>query len=146
MDRMSSAEIERRLSGRLQAVLSVGRDGRGPVAVAVAMSYLFRDGRFFMVTSPESLHGRLMVKKGRATITVQEEILGHRELEQWYVMAEGPVVFTDEDPLPYVRAIMEKDRGAEFVDEWTARSGPHDYPVAVLTPDKISGYRSHGVL
>lgn len=141
---MSPAEIEEKLAGRHQAILSVGREDRGPVAVA--MSYLFREGKFWMVTSPESLHGRLMVKTGRATITVQEEILGHRELEQWYVMAEGSVEFTDEEPLPYVRAIMEKDRGPEFVEEWTARSGPHDNPVAVLTPQTLSGYRSHGVL
>lgn len=144
MDRMSSEEIKRRLSGPHQSILSVARLNRGPVAVA--MSYLFRDGRFWMVTSRDSLHGRLMVKRGRATITVQEEILGHREIEQWYVMAEGTVEFTDEDPLPYVRAIMRKDRGPDFVDEWTARSGPHDNPVAVLTPQTLSGYHAHGVL
>lgn len=144
MNRMSPEEIEEKLAGPHQAILSVARLERGPVAVA--MSYLFRNGKFWMVTSPESLHGRLMVKRGRATITVQEEILGHRELEQWYVMAEGPVAFTDEDPLPYVRAIMQKDRGADFVDEWIARSGPHDSPVVLLTPEKISGYRSHTIL
>lgn len=141
---MSPAEMERRLSGAYQAVLSVGRADRGPVAVP--MSYLFRDGRFWMVTSPDSLHGRLMIETGLATITVQEEVLGHRTIEQWYVMAEGAVEFTNHEILPMVRAIMEKDRGPEFVDEWTARSGPHDFPVAVLTPRTLSGYLAIGHL
>ena len=67
MGAMEPERIAELLEGPLQAVLSVSRRDRGPVAVP--MSYHFGDGTFWMVTSPESLHGRLMVRRGRATVT-----------------------------------------------------------------------------
>ncbi|HSF86274.1 MAG TPA: hypothetical protein VLG28_11560, partial [Acidimicrobiia bacterium] len=107
---------------------------------AVPMSYHFGDGTFWMVTSPESLHGRLMVRRGRATMTVQFERCDGRSVHQWYVMAEGPVRFTDVDPLPHVRRILAKDRGAAHVDEWTAAAPAPGFLVAVLEPERLSGY------
>jgi hypothetical protein len=80
------------LDGPHQGVLSVSRREKGPVAVP--MSYLFIEGRFFMVTPPESLHGRVMKRTGRATITVQFEATDGRTVHQWYVMAEGQIGFT----------------------------------------------------
>lgn len=130
--------IEELLSGPHQAVLSVSRVDRGPVAVP--MSYRFVDGRFVIVTSPESLHSRLMKKTGRATITVQYEDCKGRSTYQWYVAAEGPIEFTDDDPAPHIHAIMAKDRGAENADDWTAGSPPSGVKVAVLSPSRLSGY------
>jgi nitroimidazol reductase NimA-like FMN-containing flavoprotein (pyridoxamine 5'-phosphate oxidase superfamily) len=107
------------------------------------MSYHFLDGRFYFVTSPNSLHGRLMSRRGRATMTVQFENCDGRSVDQWYVMAEGPAQFTDHDPKPHVRAILTKDRGADNVDEWTAAMPSPDVQVALLEPDRISGYEFH---
>lgn len=132
-------EIEERLNAPLQAVLSVSRKTRGPVAVP--MSYLFDRPVFRMITSPGSVHGRLMREGGRATLTIQEEVRGERRVEQWYVMAEGPVEFIDEDPTDLLRAILTKDRGARFASEWVAQSLPNVTTVAVLTPKTLSGYR-----
>lgn len=138
MERLSYPEIERRLSGPYQAVLSVSRDGRGPVAVP--MSFQLKDGQFWMITSPDSLHGKLIREMGRATLTIQDEELGHRAITQWYVMAEGPIEFTDADPVPLLRPAFAKDRGEEFADEWAAQSLPNVTTVAVLTPQTLSGY------
>jgi len=51
------------------------------------MSYHFTDGSFWMVTSPDSLHGRLMARRGRGTMTVQFEAGDGRRVYQWYVIA-----------------------------------------------------------
>jgi nitroimidazol reductase NimA-like FMN-containing flavoprotein (pyridoxamine 5'-phosphate oxidase superfamily) len=135
---MGEDRIVEVLDGPLQAVLSVGREGKGPVAVP--MSYRYVDGRFVFATSRATLHGKLMLRRGRATITVQYEECDGRTVHQWYVMAEGPVRFTDENPLPHVRAIMAKDRGAEHADEWIGPSVPAGVEIAELVPDRISGW------
>ena len=93
MTRITESRIEELLDGPHQGVLSVSQTNKGPVAVP--MSYLFQNGWFYMVTSTESLHGRLMSRTGRATMTVQFEACDGRRLHQWYVMAEGPIGVTD---------------------------------------------------
>ncbi len=135
---MNQAEIARCLAGPWQAVLSVSRQDRGPLAVP--MSYLYRDGAFLMITSPDSQHGRLMTTAGRATITVHHDEISPGFVEQWYVTAEGPVRFTDEHPEELLRSIMLKDRGPEFLEQWVRQSLPTATSVAVLDPERISGF------
>ena len=138
---MDAAHMRQLLGGPHQAVLAVSRSGRGPVAVPI--SYHYAAGSFFMVTSPRSLHGRLMAHAGRATMTIHSERYGERDVHQWYVMAEGPVRFTDLDPQPYARRILVKDRGEVDVDQWRAAQPGSNDRVAVLEPDRISGYEFH---
>ncbi len=138
MQTLTFEQIGNRLAGRHQAVLSVGRRDKGPLAVP--MSYVFSEGRFSMVTSPDSLHGRLMQREGRATLTVQYEYCDGRSVHQWYVHAEGPVLFTEDDPVLVGRAILSKDRGFDNADEWLAARPPTGGSVAVLIPERLSGY------
>ncbi len=138
MTSMSQAEIEELLDGSHQAVLSVSRDGRGPVAVP--MSYLYVEGQFRIITPPDSLHGRLMQQTGRATLTIHYEVYPDRGVLQQYVMAEGPIEFTGDDPVPLVRALLAKDRGNSLADEWTQRMSANAATVAVLTPSSLNGY------
>lgn len=138
MGRLSEERIHDLLQGPHQAVLSVGRADKGPVAVP--MSFFFDGERFSMVTSPTSLHGRLMTRAGRATLTIQYEQVDAGSVHQWYVMAEGPVEFTGADPTPHVRAILAKDRGPDHVDAWRAAEPALDARVAELVPERISGY------
>jgi len=135
---LDESRIVELLDGPHQGVLSVSRSERGPVAVP--MSYLFQDGRFYLATSTESLHARLMKRTGRATMTVQYEACDGRNVHQWYVMAEGPIGFTDLDAGPLVRAILTKDRGKENADEWTSGKSSPEVQVAILQPEKLSGY------
>ncbi|MGD2060651.1 MAG: pyridoxamine 5'-phosphate oxidase family protein [Acidimicrobiia bacterium] len=135
---MDQAEIARCLAGPWQAVLSVSRQDRGPLAVP--MSYLYRDGEFLMITSPDSQHGRMMTTEGRATITVHHDEVSPGSVEQWYVTAEGRIRFTDEHPGELLRSILLKDRGPEFLEEWVRQSLPNATSVAVLEPERISGF------
>ena len=144
MDRMSPQRIGELLNGPLQAIFAVNRADKGPLAIP--MSYVFERDRFVMVTSPGTLHGRLMLRQGRGTITVQFEACDGRSVHQWYVIAEGPVGFTDEDPRPFVRRILSKDRGESNADEWTARMGAADDTVAELVPERMSGFESRAAL
>jgi hypothetical protein len=141
---MNDDRIAEVLAGPHQAVLSVARAEKGPLAVP--MSYRFVDGVFMFVTGEETLHGRLMRRRGRATMTVQDARSDGLTVHQWYVIAEGPVSFAEEDPLPVVRAIMAKDRGAAHADAWTAHSPPVGARVALLVPDRLSGYEFHDAL
>jgi nitroimidazol reductase NimA-like FMN-containing flavoprotein (pyridoxamine 5'-phosphate oxidase superfamily) len=138
MASLSKDRIAELLEGPHQAVLSVGREERGPVAVP--MSYTYAGDRFFFVTSPNSVHGRLMSKAGRATLTIQFEEIGSESVYQWYVMAEGPVVFTDANPAPYVRAMLIKDRGKRNWDRWQATEPDPDARLVELVFGRISGY------
>lgn len=140
MQRMDDARMAELLSGAHQAILSVNRHAKGPVAVP--MSYHFSNGRFYMATSPDSLHGRLMRRNGRATVTVQYDSCVGPTIHQWYVMAEGPIRFAQEDPMPHIMAILEKDRGANRIGEWKAARPSADIRLAVLEPERISGYES----
>ena len=138
---MAAERMTHLLDGPHQAVLSVSRRDRGPVAVPI--SYHFTDDGFYMVTSPDSVHGRLMSRVGRATMTIQFEACDGRSVHQWYVMAEGPIRFTNLDPQPHIRAILAKDRGEGNVDEWMAGQPDPNTRVAVLQPERISGYEFH---
>lgn len=137
MDALAPDQIAEHLAGPHQAVLAVARKGKGPLAIP--MSYGFDGARFVMVTSPETIHGRLMQRYGRATLTVQFEACDGRSVHQWYVTAEGPVQFTEEDPAPHIRAIMAKDRGAAHADEWFSGQAPPEVRVAELKPETLIG-------
>jgi nitroimidazol reductase NimA-like FMN-containing flavoprotein (pyridoxamine 5'-phosphate oxidase superfamily) len=141
---MSHDEISECLSGPWQAVLSLSRLGRGPLAVP--MSYVYTGDEFRMITSAQSQHGKLMRANGRATMTVHHDHNSGRSVKQWYVIAEGPITFTDDNPEPTLRAIMAKDRGAGLADEWVEQSLPNATDVAVLVPDRIAGYRGESEL
>ena len=138
MRNLSHDEIAHLLAGSHQAVLSVSRKERGPIAIP--MSFLFEDGSFKMITSADSQHGRLMVGEGRASLTVHAEQNEPTLITQWYVFAEGPVRFTDENPEPILRRILVKDRGIEHIEGWMARATATVLPVAVLEPERLSGY------
>ncbi len=144
MQRMHRDRMALLLGGPHQAILSVARLERGPVAVP--MSYHYDGSVFFMVTDPASLHGRLMERRGRATLTIQFERCDGPSVHQWYVTAEGPVRFTDEDPAPHIRAMLAKDRGEGYVDRWTAGRPPTTVKVAVLAPERIGAYEFHDSL
>lgn len=135
---MEAERIAQLLGGPHQSVLSVNRTDRGPVAVP--MSYHYAAECFHLVTSPASLHGRLMARTGRATITVQYEACDGRSVHQWYVIAEGPIAFTDDDPTPHIRAMLAKDRGEDNADEWMTGQPSGDVRVAELRPERLSGY------
>ena len=87
-----------------------------------------------------------MERRRRATITIQFERCDGPTVYQWYVTAEGPVRFTNEDPAPHIRTMLAKDRGDRYVYRWTAAPPAPTVKVAVLTPERIGGYEYHDAL
>lgn len=140
MEPMDRKRIEERLAGPHQAILSISRTDRGPHAIP--MSYVFDGTRFAMITSPTSLHGRLLEGTGRATVTVHDTVVRERSVHHWYVIAEGPIGFSDDDPGPLMPVILAKDRPGPHVDAWVAQMGRDDDRVVVLVPERLSGYES----
>ncbi len=138
---MSASAIEDLLAGPHVAILSVSRTGRGPVAVPVW--YEYSDGRFWFITARESLHGRLMLQTGQATLTVHSEDYAESHTVEEYVMAEGPIAFTEDDIRPVIHRLRRKYYAGARAAEWVNR--PLDpvtlrQRVAVLKPERLSGY------
>ena len=141
MSRLTPAEVEAYLQEPHVAVLSVSRAGRGPVAVPIW--YEFADGRLWMITLPDSVHGRIMQRTGRATLTVRSEEYGETRTRERYVMAEGPIEITSDDIEPLVRRIRRRYYAGAQAEQWVNRpldSFTLSQKVVVLQPETLSGY------
>lgn len=143
--KMTAAEVEEMLAMPLVPVLSVSRRDRGPVAVP--MWYGYEDGVFSLITARHSVHGRLMQRVGRATLTFHHEVYLPDHSVERYVHAEGPVEFIDDDITPVVIAHRRRyyeeyagTRAEEWIDE--PLSGENfRQNIALLRPDQMAGYR-----
>lgn len=140
MAAMTQEELDGFLAEPLMCVISVARRDKGPVAVPLA--FLYEAGRFWLVTSPDSLHGRLMQQRSRATVTVHDEQYGTTTAVERYVIAEGPVVFTADAVEPFVLRTLAKDRTGSDAAAWLERFRPtlDGQRTAMLTPDRMSGH------
>jgi nitroimidazol reductase NimA-like FMN-containing flavoprotein (pyridoxamine 5'-phosphate oxidase superfamily) len=132
---MAPERIEEFLQEPHVAVLSVSRNGRGPHAVPVW--YEYADGLIRIVTAPDSLHGRIVQKKGRATFTVRSEDYADASTAESYVMVEGPATFTDEDTEPIVRRIRRRYHRGPRRAEWVDRPVRTGERVLVIEPQTI---------
>jgi nitroimidazol reductase NimA-like FMN-containing flavoprotein (pyridoxamine 5'-phosphate oxidase superfamily) len=144
---MTREQIDEHLAqGGLMAVLSVSREGKGPIAVPLA--FLWRAGQFLLMTPPDSLHGKHLRRTGRATVTIHHERLEGKEVDEWYVTAEGPVEFIERDAMPLAVRLLAKDRGPEYAEEWLEDMRPdlENNWVAALTPARVSGFTFGGRL
>jgi PPOX class probable F420-dependent enzyme len=87
---MTVEEREAFLAGTHVGVLSIAREGKGPLALPIW--YLYRDGDVILSMSGTSVKAELLRRRGRATLTAQQEAAPYR-----YVMVEGPVTVKHED-------------------------------------------------
>ncbi len=87
---MTVDEREAFLAGTHVGVLAIARKGKGPIAVPIW--YTFRDGEVLITMSGSSVKAELLRKRGRATLTAQQEAVPYQ-----YVMVEGPVTLVAED-------------------------------------------------
>lgn len=113
------------------AVLSVARREGSPMSLPIW--YEYRDGVFWIDTDMETLHGRLLRARGRATLLVQDEQPPYR-----YVSVEGPVEFHG-DVRDIALRIAERYIGPELaqqhVDVARPRYQPHAEAVS-LRPER----------
>ncbi len=125
---MSPAEREAFLAGVHIGVLSIQRDGKGPLALPVW--YAYDDGQVIVHMAADSAKAKLLRRFGRASMTVQNETPPYQ-----YVMIEGPVTIAheDRDILPMAVRYLGKRVGARYA----AENPPDDQSViARITPER----------
>ena len=125
---MTAAEREAFLADLHVGVLSIQRDGKGPLALPIW--YQYEDGVVMIWMSGESVKAKLLRRHGRASMTVQDESPPYR-----YVMVEGPVTVTpsDRDILPIAIRYLGEEMGRGY-----AAQNPADDSsvIARLTPER----------
>ena len=89
---MTRAEREALLAETRYGILSVAREGRGPVSVPIWHRWDAEHGELRFTSGLYSRKGRALVAAGRASYTVQDPDLNAPR----YVMVEGPVTFEEE--------------------------------------------------
>lgn len=116
------------LAGLHVGVLSIQRDGKGPLALPIW--YQYEDGEVVIHMSGDSVKARLLRRHGRASMTVQDETPPYR-----YVMVEGPVTVAHEgrDILPIAVRYLGEELGRQYAE---ANPVTPDSVVARLTPER----------
>ena len=125
---MSPTEREAFLADLHVGILSIQRDGKGPLAVPIW--YRYEDGVVMIWMSGESVKAKLLRRHGRATMTVQNETPPYQ-----YVMVEGPVTITTADR--DIRAVAIRYLGEEMGAGYAEQNPANDSSViARLTPER----------
>jgi PPOX class probable F420-dependent enzyme len=125
---MTTDEREAFLAGLHVGVLSVAREGKGPLALPIW--YLYEDGDVVISMDGTSVKADLLRKRGRAAFTVQQEAPPYQ-----YVMVEGPVTVGPEDI--DIAALAVRYLGAEMGAWYAKNNTPNtDSVVARLRPEQ----------
>ena len=125
---MTTDQREAFLAGLHVGVLSIQRDGKGPLALPIW--YQYEDGQVLIHMSGESVKAKLIRRHGRASMTVQDETPPYR-----YVMVEGPVTVEHEgrDILPMATRYLGEELGRQYAE---ANPSSEESVVARLTPER----------
>jgi nitroimidazol reductase NimA-like FMN-containing flavoprotein (pyridoxamine 5'-phosphate oxidase superfamily) len=126
---MTVAEREAFLADLHVGVLSIARDGKGPLALPIWYQYE-PGGAVVLSMDGASVKARLLGARGRATLTVQDETPPYK-----YVMVEGPVAIGshDHDSLGLATRYLGAQMGAWYAEH----NPPGEGSVTVrLTPEQ----------
>jgi PPOX class probable F420-dependent enzyme len=124
---MTTAEREAFLADLHVGILSVARDGKGPLSLPVW--YLYDEGEVTIHTSDRSAKVLLLQRRGRASLTVQTETPPYQ-----YVMVEGPVTILKDDR--DVLSMASRYLGPELGVRYAEQNPPTDDSVTVhLRPE-----------
>lgn len=125
---MSVEQREEFLAGVHVGILSIQRDGKGPLALPIW--YQFEDGQVLVHMDGESVKAKLLRRHGRASLTVQDETPPYR-----YVMVEGPVTVAHEGRS--VLSMAVRYLGDQLGRQYAEANPPTDQSVvARLTPER----------
>jgi PPOX class probable F420-dependent enzyme len=125
---MTVDEREAFLADLHVGILSIQRDGKGPLALPVW--YVYEGGEVVVSIAASSAKAILLRRHGRATLTVQDEAPPYR-----YVMVEGPVTVSREHA--DIEAIATRYLGAEMGESYARSNPPSDESaVARLPPER----------
>ena len=130
---MTIDEREAFLADLHVGILSIAREGKGPLSLPIW--YQYRNGEVTIGISDSSVKALLLRRHGRATLTVQNEAPPYQ-----YVMVEGPATISagDRDVLAMATRYLGPELGA-----WYAEQNPttddsvtvHLHPESWLTCD-----------
>lgn len=111
-------------------VLAIARDGKGPLALPIWYQY---DGTQVIVyMDGESTKAKLLRRRGRATLTVQDERPPYR-----YVSVEGPVTVEPRSDGDGIEAMAVRYLGPEIGAQYAAANPSNSSSVtARLTPER----------
>ncbi len=124
---MTAAEREAFLADLHVGILSIARDGKGPLSLPIWYQYV--DGEVSIHIGDSSVKALLLRRHGRATLTVQNETPPYQ-----YVMVEGPVSISkdDRDVLSMATRYLGPELGAWYAEQ----NPPTDESVTVhLRPE-----------
>jgi nitroimidazol reductase NimA-like FMN-containing flavoprotein (pyridoxamine 5'-phosphate oxidase superfamily) len=109
---MTLDEREAFLADLHVGILSIARDGKGPLALPIW--YQYRDGEVTIGISDSSIKAILLRRHGRATLTVQNETPPYQ-----YVMVEGPVTVGKDDHsvLEMATRYLGPELGARYAEQ-----------------------------
>lgn len=125
---MTIDEREAFLADLHVGILSINRDGKGPLSLPIW--YQYADGEVTISISSSSLKAALIRRHGRATLTVQNETPPYQ-----YVMVEGPT--TVEQGHLDILAMATRYLGAELGAGYVAESPQTDDSAIVrLRPEQ----------
>jgi uncharacterized protein len=125
---MTESEREAFLADLHVGILSIARDGKGPLALPVW--YQYDDGEVVISMSGSSVKAILLRRHGRASLTAQDETPPYR-----YVMVEGPVSVAHENS--DVLALASRYLGAELGASYAENNPPtDDRVIARLRPER----------
>lgn len=111
---MTIEEREAFLADLHVGILSIARDGKGPLSLPIW--YQYADGEVTIGIADSSVKAKLLKRHGRATLTVQNETPPYQ-----YVMVEGPVTI-DKNP-ESVQEMATRYLGPEL-GAWYAEQNP----------------------
>ena len=125
---MTVEEREAFLADLHVGILSIAREGKGPLALPIW--YLVEDGDVIIGMSGTSLKAKLLRKAGRATMTVQTEAPPYQ-----YVMVEGPVAVLSEqrDDFEMASRYLGPELGRWYADNNASTEGS---VLVRLTPEQ----------
>ncbi len=125
---MSREEREAFLADLHVGILSIQRDGKGPLALPIW--YQYEGGQVIIHMSGDSVKATLLRRHGRASLTVQNEAPPYQ-----YVMVEGPVTLAHEgrDILSMAVRYLGDETGRQYA---TANPPTDESVVARLTPER----------
>jgi nitroimidazol reductase NimA-like FMN-containing flavoprotein (pyridoxamine 5'-phosphate oxidase superfamily) len=131
---MTKAEREAFLADTHVAIISVSRQGRGPMTVPIWYSY--EGGEVRIVTGKKSRKGTLLESAGRFSLCVQTEAPPYK-----YVSVEGPIVSieppdTERDVRPMARRYLGPELGDRYIEATGAAEAREESILVRMRPEE----------
>ncbi|MDA1073157.1 MAG: pyridoxamine 5'-phosphate oxidase family protein [Proteobacteria bacterium] len=125
---MSKPDREAFLAGGHVGIVSIAREGKGPLTVPIWYDYQ-PGGDVWMLTGPDSLKGRALQSAKRISLCAQDESLPYK-----YVSVEGPFVIGPASA-GQLLSMAQRYLGEEMGKAYASNSTGDDSVLVTLTPE-----------